>query len=171
MFEVDPTALDASQESQSSGQNPQPQKRKTRKIWFLVVLLGILLVASTVLTVKTVKAQWDDVKPEMVYKQCKVEFQNGPAMTGTREFVYQYRTVLGFKVHVKDSVMEKTYVNVNGEPLTIIGVNRGAENWFAVHMGPGEKNLLLLKEADTYSFVLHDKKDMAAVVRYEDFCK
>jgi hypothetical protein len=108
------------------------------------------------------------VVPEIIYKHCAVKFPSGETLSGTREFIYQYRSIFGFKLIDEATVLEKTHVNIEGEPMTIVGLN--PVDWYAIPIGPGERYRQLLKKADVLTFVMRDRKE-TAVINYDEFCK
>lgn len=132
------------------------------------VTLTLLLLAVIAAAVYYVYLEYH--KPGLriiTYKNCEfVDESQKFRITGRREYSYMQKSMFGHDFRQSDNVIETTQIDINGNALTIVGLDN--EKWWAIPVGMGEKGIQLLKPAHTY-VVTMDKK--AAVIDYEQFCQ
>jgi hypothetical protein len=89
-------------------------------------------------------------------------------LTGKRTYSYHFYELFGWRFIDTRTIHEETVLDVKGEPMTIIGQN--PDDWWSVKVGDGEFGVQRVKNADTYSIVVGDNRDVA-VVPYHALCK
>lgn len=101
------------------------------------------------------------------YRLCKyIDEKHGIELTGKREFSYQERSLFGFDFKDRSSVLEKTYIDLRGDSMSIVGFDD--KGWSSTFIGKGEMGIQLLKVAHTYIITMERK---VAVIDYNSFCK
>lgn len=86
-------------------------------------------------------------------------------LTGTRTYSYPSTEIFGVRFIDTKHIDEKTKLNLNGSPLTIIG--QDSDKWWAVNIDQGERGVQVLKPADSYSFIMGKQ---VGVVAYRALC-
>ncbi len=114
--------------------------------------------------------QWDNrlVARTTDTRSCTVSFGNSEErITGTRTFSYQFTEIMGYQFRDNSKVDEKTSIDVNGTPMTIIAMT--GRQYEPIHVGMGEKGKQVIPKADMYAFTVDNKRTV--MVEYRAFCR
>ena len=132
------------------------------------VILTLLLLAAIGAGIYYLYLEYSKPGKRVVdYRPCEyVDEKQNIRITGRREYSYMQKSMFGHDFRQRDNVIETTQIDINGNALTIVGLDNG--KWWAIPVGMGEKGIQLLKPAHTY-VVTMDKK--AAVINYTQFCQ
>jgi len=156
--------------------------RKTAQIfrWSITAAISLIIISAAVIATYGYKTMVVD--NDAFERNCSVKLSNGTEVTGKRGYVQKYREVFGFKIANTREAYEKTTLDVRGAALTVVGqytkakpvnpedstVPAPEERWWAAQMEAGDKERLVLRGADNYTFVMGKG---VAVIKYEEFCK
>jgi hypothetical protein len=132
------------------------------------VILTLLLLAAIGAGIYYLYLEYSKPGKRVVdYRPCEyVDEKQNIRITGRREYSYMQKSMFGHDFRQSDNVIETTQIDINGNALTIVGLDNG--KWWAIPVGMGEKGIQLLKPAHTYIITM-DKK--AAVIDYTQFCQ
>jgi len=148
--------------------------------WSITAAISLTIIAAAVIATYGYKTM--EIGRDSFERTCTAKLSNGTEVTGRRGYVQKYREVFGFKIANTREAYEKTTLDVRGAALTVVGqytktkpvnpednsVPAPEERWWGAQMEAGDKERLVLKGADNYTFVMGKG---VAVVKYEEFCK
>lgn len=156
--------------------------RRTAKIIRWVVGSGLVLAMVCAIIIVTYGYKTMETGRDSFDRTCSVRLSNGMEVTGKRSYLQKFQQVFGFKFSNTRDAYEKTTLDVRSNALTVIGQYTKArpinpedgstpapeERWWGMQMESGDKEKLVLKGADNYTFVMGKG---IAVVKYDEFCK
>lgn len=87
-------------------------------------------------------------------------------VTGTRTYTYPYTQIFNFRSINTDLIEERTSLNVDGNGITIIGLNN--DTWWSTSVKEGERGAQILKPSTSYVFQIGKN---IGVAKYGEFCK
>lgn len=156
--------------------------RKTARMvrWCIAASISLTIICASLVVAYGYKTM--EVGRDPFVRTCSVKLSNGTEVTGKREYVQKYHKIFGFKLIDTRQGYEKTTLDIRGVAMTVVGQYTKAkpvnpedgseptaeERWWAAQMEAGDKERLVLRGADNYTFVAGKG---AAVVKYEEFCK
>lgn len=94
-------------------------------------------------------------------------------ITGRREYTYLASSLFGYQFHDPAKVEEKTFIDVKGSAMTLIGTSVDPSLNWNVQVGMGEQGHEQIAPADRLAIVVHSETRPAKVFEfsYLDFCK
>jgi len=101
-------------------------------------------------------------------RDCRIPFGDDRVIEGARRYTSTYHEALGWRAYDSSKVEEQTYIQINGQPVSIVGIDNGGESW-AIHIGAGEMRNQLLAPADKYVFMVGDNRK-TVTANYRDIC-
>jgi len=99
------------------------------------------------------------------HRSCELDV-GGYTVTGERTYSYPYIDFLMWRSIDKTTVTEKTIIDVKGTGMTVVGIT--GEESTVTSIGEGERGTAVIKNADTYVFMIGKK---VAAKSYKTFCK
>lgn len=156
--------------------------RKTARLirWSIAAAISLTIICAALVVTYGYKTM--EVGRDPFIRNCSVKLSSGVEVTGKREYVQKYHKIFGFKLIDTRQGYEKTTLDIRGVAMTVVGQYTKAkpvnpedgseptaeERWWAAQMEAGDKERLVLRGADNYTFVAGKG---VAVVKYEEFCK
>ena len=87
-------------------------------------------------------------------------------ITGTREYNYQSKSILGIDYRMSDQVEVKTKLDIKGDAMNIAGISN--DGWWSIYSDIGERGILLIKPASLYVIAMGKN---TYVFQDKDFCR
>jgi|SRR5690606_883293 len=145
----------------------QQVKKILSRILMAVVATVVLAVTGAgyfIYKTTYVTGRAEDARP------CKLDIGGDTYITGKRLYTYKFHEIFGYRFIDTRTVETKTFVDVHGRSMLVVGHNHNNTSMWQVAIGAGIIGQQQIKSADVITFVLGDGTK-AIAVSGKGFCK
>src|SRR5690606_15317351 len=137
-----------------------------RSLWVVVVSVvwAVTVVVYVFHKLTDVTGRAEDARP------CKLDIGGDTYITGKRLYTYKFHEIFGYRFIDTRTVETKTFVDVHGRSMLVVGHNHNNTSMWQVAIGAGIIGQQQIKSADVITFVLGDGTK-AIAVSGKGFCK